>query len=174
MKILIGVKIGLSFGVILIILLLTSFISFTNMIRLDKNTIRVLQTHAVLTKIEKVFGDLKDAQRGQRGYIITGTEDYLEPYDKGLAELSNDMNDFRQLTSDNPKQQQQIIKLESMIKEELDLLDESIETRRNSGFDDAIELVKTDLGKQTMDKIRVFISDIEDGENTLINDYQLK
>jgi len=174
MKILIAGKIGLSFGVILIILLLTSFISFTNMIRLQEDATRMSQTQAVLTKIEKIFDNLKDAQSGQRGYIITGTEDYLEPYDKGLAELSININDFRQLTFDNPEQQQQIIKLESMIKEELDLLDEAIKTRRNNGFDDAIAFVKTDIGKHTMDKIRVFISDIEDGENKLLMDYQLK
>jgi len=160
--------------VILIILLLIGFISLRNMAMLREDNLLVAHTHEVLAKLNAISGDLQDAETGQRGYLLTGMEKYLEPYDNGITKLNNDVDDLRQLTSDNPKQQQQIVILESLIKEKRNELDETIKTRRNIGFDNALEIVKTDKGKQVMDNIRVILSESENIEYQLLQERHLR
>jgi methyl-accepting chemotaxis protein len=173
MKISFALKIGGSFGVILIILLLTGYISFRNIIRLQENAIRVVHAHAIMTKIEEATSNIKDAETGIRGYIITGSEKYLEPYNNALPEISGDMNDLRQLISD-PGQQQRLLKFESMVTEKLDFLKEVISVRRDTGFDAARDMIITDIGKNIMDNIRVLTSEMTDAENQLLQDRQLQ
>ena len=51
---------------------------------------------------------MNDAETGQRGYLITGQEDYLEPYHAAVAAIGKSVQRVKQLTEDNPRQQARI------------------------------------------------------------------
>jgi len=167
-KISIGIKIALSFGIVIILLLLIGIISHQNLTRLKSEANMVSHTHDVLHNIEQVFGDLKDAETGQRGYLITGMEKYLQPYTNSLAKLEKDIKNLRDLTIDNPTQQQRIEKLEPLITEKLKELDETINLRKFDGFDAALDIVITDVGKNVMDDIRIVLTEMTKEENELL------
>ena len=167
MKISFPLKIGGSFGLILIVLLLSGSISFVNLTRLNRNSLLVAHTHDIMTKIEELFRYLADAEIGERGYIITGEEKYLGPYKNALPEISDDLNDLKQLILD-PDQQQRLSKLESMVTEKLDFLEEAINARKNAGFDSSRNLIITDIGRNIMGNIRDLISEMKGAENQLL------
>ncbi|MBI9052901.1 MAG: methyl-accepting chemotaxis protein [Bacteroidales bacterium] len=169
-KLSIGIKIALSFGIVILLLLFIGLISYQNLTRLKSEADWVSHTHDVLHNIEFVYGDLKDAETGQRGYIITGLEKYLDPYNSAIVNLEKDINYLEKLTSDNANQQQRIERLEALISEKLKELDETIKLRKSGGFDVAQELVITDVGKKVMDDIRVVLTEMIDEENELLNE----
>ena len=169
-KLSIAFKIAISFGIVLLLLLVIGILSYQNLNRLKKEADWVAHTHEVLRNIELVLGDLKDAETGQRGYLITGMENYLEPYNNALNNLEKDIDHLKKLTSDNIVQQQHIIKLKSLVSEKLNELDQTINLRRNDGFDAAHRIVVTDVGKKAMDEIRDVMGEMKDEETRLLEE----
>src|SRR5438876_3282791 len=104
----IGKKIALGFGLTLAILVVIGFFSYQSTTKLIDTNRMVAHTHEVLTDLESLLSLMKDAETGQRGYIITGEERYLEPYQGALANLNQATKNLRRLISDNPDQQRRL------------------------------------------------------------------
>ena len=68
----------------------------------DKFDFLVHHDTPVLTNAQQLSGLMVDMETGLRGYMITGEEDYLEPYENGKTTFDTVMADEQQLTSDNP------------------------------------------------------------------------
>ncbi len=160
------INISLSLG--LGLLILVSIISFLSVNRLAENSRWVDHTHQVLIALESVLSTLKDAETGQRGYLITGAERYLEPYTAAVSSLAQQLADLRTLTADNPQQQQRLDSLNPLITSKLTELQQTIDLRRTQGFDAAVQIVLTDRGKQIMDNIRQEILAMQQTENNLL------
>jgi PAS domain S-box-containing protein len=128
----------------------------------------VSHTHVVLGSLQRLLVTVIDAETGQRGFIITGSDEYLEPYLRARADISATFAQVRTLTIDNPAQQTDIERLQSLTDLKLAELAEAIQLRRVSGFPATQALVKTNAGKHTMDAIRAVIAGMGDRENTLL------
>ena len=97
-------------------------------------------THEVLEHIAGVLSQLKDAETGQRGYVITGDEAFLEPYQTGSADRFNVVKELRKLTADNPNQQKRLDAAEPLIAAKLAELKEAIDLRRKGDVDGAVKI----------------------------------
>jgi CHASE3 domain sensor protein len=75
-----------------------------------------IHTYHVLDRFEHMFSSLMDAETGQRGYIITGEESYLEPYSAELKSLETAIDDLRKLTANNPSQQRRLDAIATLMK----------------------------------------------------------
>src|ERR1019366_6835793 len=128
---------------------------------------QVDHTHQVLENLDQLLSTLKDAETGQRGYIITGEDSYLDPYNAAIAQSDQILNKVKELTSDNLKQQSKIDALEPLIKDKFAELKETIDLRKDpaKGFEAARQIVMTDKGKEVMDNIRKVIGEMEDEEH---------
>jgi methyl-accepting chemotaxis protein len=117
-----------------------------------------------------VLSDVKDAETGQRGFLLTGDEHYLEPYQSGITAVFQKLTDLRDLTKDNPNQQRRLDTLEPLIQAKFDELKDTVDLRRDptKGFDAALAVVKTDKGKKIMDQIRQVVADMENEEMSLL------
>jgi CHASE3 domain sensor protein len=129
---------------------------------LARNTLKVL------AQIETAMGSITDLETGQRGFVLTGQAAYLEPYEDGLKTLPGEMARLRQLTKDNPPQQQRLDRLDGLVKTKLDELKETIEVRRTRGLDAAVATIGSNTGKHTMDQIRAIVADLEREEHSLL------
>jgi len=127
-----------------------------------------MHTHEVINQLEKVLSALKDCETGQRGYLITGDANYLQPYTKCHAEINGLINNLQTLTIDNAEQQQRIQTLRDLTTAKLNELHRTIELRRDLGFEAARQVVVTDLGKKTMDSIRSVIASMKSTEEQLL------
>lgn len=166
-KLSISIKIALSFGIVLMLLLVIGLISYQNINRLNNEAGMVTHEYKIINYINMILSDLKDAETGQRGYLITGLENYLEPYNNALINIEKDINNLKALVYDYSVKQD-IVELESLISEKLKELKLTIELRKNEGFDSAQETVISGVGKKTMDNIRLLLSEITEKENQLL------
>ncbi len=168
MKISVGTKIGAGFGLSLIILLLIGITSYNSITRTNDSVQISIHTYKVLQELKGVLSSLKDAETGQRGFIITGESKYLAPYNSAVTVINQELKDLRNLTSDNMNQQHRLDNLEPLITKKFNELNETITLRRNKGFQSAEKVVATDLGKQVMDEIRNVVGKMENEENSLL------
>jgi CHASE3 domain sensor protein len=128
----------------------------------------VAHTHQVRTELADLLSQLKDAETGQRGYIIAGQESYLEPYKAGLAAIKLTTADLKNLTSDNPNQQRRLTAITPLIESKLSELKETIELRRDQGFDAALKIILANAGKTYMDQIRSIVAEADQEEQSLL------
>jgi PAS domain S-box-containing protein len=115
---------------------------------------------------------LQDAERGQRGFIITGDESYLDAYGTGIEQIPGRLATLRQLTVDNPEQQQRFRLIEYLTGIKLDELRRSIDARKTGGFDAAREIVMTNAGYTTMKTITGLVTSALDTEDRLLAERQ--
>ena len=169
MKLNIRSKLMGGFGVGLAIMLIIGVVTYISTVSLVNNSNMVDHTHEVLKGLDSIVSYLKDSETGQRGYLITGENRYLEPYNASLSEIPLAIANVRDLTSDNSVQQARIRELEPLVAAKLAELKETIDLRRDVGFDAALEVVLTDAGKQVMDDLRGVITAMADEELVLLD-----
>ena len=157
-----------SFGLALVVLVVIGLVSFRTANQLVENQEWERHTHEVLTDLARVLSTVTDLETGQRGYVVTGMERYLEPYIAALGSLDSAMASVRALTSDNPDQQERLDSLAPLLAAKRAELRETIELRRTVGFDAALELVLMDTGKDIMDRGRALIAEMEADEQRLL------
>ena len=78
-------KLSVGFGLAMVIMVAFGWMSYRSTARFMEDSSWVAHTHEVLKELAQVLSEMKDAETGQRGYLITGEERYLEPYDEALA-----------------------------------------------------------------------------------------
>ncbi len=159
--------------VVALALVMVFFVSITAITSYNTRTLRnsaqwVAHTQEVRAALDEVFSLIKDAETGQRGYVITGDEKYLDPYNAALSGIDARVGDVARLTADNPNQQARIPELKFQIDEKRKELAEIIRIRRADGFDAARERVVTDRGKAFMDAIRAQIMEMKQEELSLL------
>ena len=123
MKWTISSKVG---GLIIFSVLIFGFlgiISFQMISKLSESTKWNTHSYKVLENQEQVLSNLKDAETGQRGFIITNDKRYLEPYDSAVKYLKTEMEEGLDLTKDNPQQQKRIYNLKLLIEEKLKVIE---------------------------------------------------
>jgi signal transduction histidine kinase len=112
---------------------------------------------------------MQDAETGQRGYIITLENQYLEPYNDAIALIDGEMDELRRVLAPYPEAQAPFAQLEADIALKLNELSETIALAQSGDMQGAIEQVRTDRGKEAMDSSRAFINGlIEAIDNRLI------
>ncbi len=139
---------------VIILLVLTGAVTLRNIRTLGENTTSVQMTYEFLGAIDRLESSLKDAEAGQRGYIITGNPSDLEPYQAANERL--DLNIAQLL--DQAKHQNNPSKLmESLIhnvQKKRDALSLALIARDEHGFEAAKEIINTDAGKSNIDELR--------------------
>jgi two-component system, cell cycle sensor histidine kinase and response regulator CckA len=106
---------------------------------------------------------LKDAETGQRGYLLTGDRRYLAPYSAALPRIAGERARMGRLAFANPEDAR---RLSDLIGTKLDELAQTIQVRESGGAQAALEIVQTDRGKETMDRIRDLGAQLVTEENT--------
>jgi len=153
-----GTGLFLGLAAMLLFFVAGGVVSYLNISTLRRDTDLVTNTHEILSALGDVLSLAKDAETGQRGYLITGDERYLGPYDAALDQLEERIDDVERLVADDPQQQARIPTLRSRVAVKLNELAETIELRRRDGFEAAQKRVLTDRGRQTMDAIRTQVA----------------
>lgn len=155
-------------GLTLLLLVLNAIVSYINIRKAFENERWVSHTQQVLNRLEGVLSTLKDAETGQRGYLITGRSTYLEPYEQATVQLDQEIEQLQRLTSDNSLQQQRIQQLQQVIDQKRAELQQTIELRQQRGFAAAAAIVNTDRGKVLMDEVRQRTAALAREEETLL------
>ena len=127
-------------------------------------------TNEVLRHNEHILNDIREAESAERGYIITGDDSYLAPYEAAQRDLPQSIERVKELTRDNPGQQARINELESLISERIAVLSNALGQRRSGGFDAAQKAVLSGKGLMVMQKISDVSGQVEAEELRLLQE----
>jgi methyl-accepting chemotaxis protein len=173
MKMSIGGRILAGYGVALLVTGAVGVVVYRGMSELVATADWVTHTHKVKEAVAEVNSALKDAETGQRGFLLTGEERYLEPYRAGIKTVDRDIQDLQELTADSSAQQKRVGELRPVAASKLAELAETISLRRQKGERAAVEIVLTDRGKSSMDEARRIMSEMTAEEDRLLKERDL-
>lgn len=165
-----GKKIAFGFGISVTMLLVVGAVAYRSTDALVENNRRVTHAHEVLEAVARVLSVMKDAETGQRGFLLTGNETYLQPYDAALGAIDKTLVELRTLTAESSHDQARLSEAEPLIEGKLAELKRTIELRRAQGLDAALKVVESDEGKKAMDDLRRVLAGVDQEERDLLNE----
>ncbi|HMG56607.1 MAG TPA: CHASE3 domain-containing protein, partial [Kofleriaceae bacterium] len=128
----------------------------------------VNHTNEVEDRLHRFLSAVKDAETGQRGFLLTGAESYLAPYQLALGDIAVELATLRRLTQDNPAEQQRLDALAPLLDAKLAELGRTIELERGGDHAGALAVVRGDHGRALMDRLRQMIDAMLDTEQALL------
>ena len=163
-----GKKVGLGFALSFVLVVIIGGVAYRSVSALTQTSYLVTHTHEVLEHISRLLSLAKDAETGQRGFVITGDEAFLQPYQEAVAAIDEVKRALRQLTRDNPDQQQRMEDVDAVVARELSELARSIAMRRSVGFAETARVISGGEGKRVMDSLRGALGRMEHDERELL------
>jgi CheY-like chemotaxis protein/signal transduction histidine kinase/CHASE3 domain sensor protein len=128
-----------------------------------------LRTMELIAAINQVLSLAKDAESGQRGFLLTGREEFLQPYNSARATLAASPDAVVQRVGDNPEQFERARLLQQLVTEKLLQLQEVIDLRRAGPQNDAAVRASMDRGKAMMDQIRTLAAQMLADEQAMLS-----
>jgi signal transduction histidine kinase/CheY-like chemotaxis protein/CHASE3 domain sensor protein/HAMP domain-containing protein len=160
-----GGQLRLGFWASFALLVISALLSYNTISELIRSAGLVEHTNEVLKVSENLISTAKDGETGQRGYLITGQEDFLVPYNGSFEKVNGHIQRLRELTIANIDQQQQCDSLELMWRSRFGLMQLSVEDKR-AGRQINSFLLRD--GKALMDRMRLVVQRIQHVEQNLL------
>jgi signal transduction histidine kinase/CheY-like chemotaxis protein len=152
---------GLALLSALAVVLLIAFFSYRGWTAFGRNADQQEVMRRTLSGITALRASLTDAETGQRGFVLTGEDSYLDPYRRARADIPELLKSLRAVTMDSPDQAQRIESLNPLVDEKLEELASTIELRRSNGLDAALAVVRSDRGRLLMEQMRGICSEVQ-------------
>src|SRR5258706_2813335 len=164
-----GRMLSIGYALAGLVLLLVAVVGYRSTSGLIENNGLVSHTYQVRRELADLLSQLKDAESGTRGYVITGSEPYLKPYQSALPGIRNAFEDVRKLTSDNSDQQRRLQILSPLIDAKLAFSRRVINLRKTDGMDAAVKAGASNTGNNLMDQIRAVVAEVDREESDLLD-----
>jgi signal transduction histidine kinase len=161
-------KVVAGFGTALAILVFVGVLSYQSMRNGEAERQWVMHTNLVLEAVDSVLANVLDIESSVRGYLLTGDESYLEPKSAAIGHLGQSVKEFRELTVDNPVQQESVGLLEPLIAARLQRAEVMIGIRLNGGLAAAADASQLGVGKRVVDQIRYRLRLMKSEEDRLL------
>ncbi|QDV27446.1 Aerobic respiration control sensor protein ArcB [Aureliella helgolandensis] len=155
---------------VVVLLVLNGLVAFNQIRRLRLHTNRVEQSHVLRQKLDSIESAVITAEAGQRGFLITGQESYLDQYQETVKTVDSLVSQLLALTEADPAKADIAIAIQPLIRMKMEELASTIIVRRNAGFEEVRRLVAKNIGKRTMDSISKQVDQLRQIENRLISD----
>ena len=164
MDVRLAVAIAVTFGALLLLVVVTSM-STRQLIREAR---WVDHTKDVLAELEAVQATITELETGQRGFLITQDEAYLEPYHRATAELSEHLRRIDAMTADSAIQHQRAAKLRQQVQERLGQLDLAVRLTKAGRAEEARSYIRAGTGRATMEEVRALVAEMRSDEKGLL------
>ncbi|MBD2751281.1 response regulator [Spirosoma validum] len=164
-------QLQLVFTLSTLLLLISLAASFYSIQKLIQNSQLVNHTNQVLIEAENIISSMKDAETGQRGYLVTLDPLFLQPYNGSREKIEASYDHLEELITDNPAQEKKLSRAKTLYEAKFTQMQRVINlVRSNRTFvRDTIERHREMVrGKQIMDELRVVINNLKTEESTLL------
>jgi CHASE3 domain sensor protein len=159
--------IAISLAGALIFFIVSGAVAFANLQTLRRDNLKLVHSGDVLVALGGLLSSMQDAETGQRGFLLTNNETYLQPYDRAIVAVPERLDALFALTSDNPAQQANIAALKPCISAKLAELKATIGVDKTQGPQAALAIVNSNRGKADMDAVRARIAAMVQVEDDL-------
>ncbi|RYF77394.1 MAG: HAMP domain-containing protein, partial [Cytophagaceae bacterium] len=158
------------FSLSTLLLLISLVASFYSIQKLISNSQLVNHTNEVLIEAENIISSMKDAETGQRGYLLTLDQAFLQPYTDSYGKVTKSYEQVRALTADSPGQQKNLEEVKYLYERKFTLMRRGISLFQQSRTrQDSVQRYNAmAVGKQAMDSLRVVIDRVQRSESSLL------
>ncbi|WMD22294.1 response regulator [Achromobacter seleniivolatilans] len=118
------------------------------------------RTTETLRQLSLFNSAVKDAELGQRGYLLTGDITYLQPYLRSLGLIDQRLAAVKEAVSNDSAQRRIVNDIEGITRQKLQELQDTVELRKAGNVEGAMAVVRTDAGKDAMDRLRDLVADL--------------
>jgi len=143
---------GFLLAVVAVVLI--AVLSYSSVQTTETSSAALANSIEAMAGIQTAMATLIDAETGQRGYLLTGREAYLDPFLKAQSVVTGQFNALSALTLDVPAQHSRLQSLQTLATEKMTELNRTVELKKSGQSDAALTEVMTDRGKILMDHIR--------------------
>jgi PAS domain S-box-containing protein len=157
-------RLAVPFGLTIVTFIGTVAVSYLAIDDLITQHRQEAAARSVAIELRNLVGWAVEAETGQRGYVITGLEEYLEPNREGNARMPEVFQRLRSGLADDPGQLQRLATISTLERKRMAILEESIRVRREQGFPEAQKIVLSKAAKNLMDSIRTEVAVMEEVE----------
>ncbi len=160
-----NVNLQIGFGLSILLLILSSAISYVSIRKLLESSALVKHTNDVALHLERTLAALRDAEATQRGFLLTEKNRYLDPFKGFCDEALEGIRTLESLTLDNPSQQQLIPELYAVVRKRIHRMELMIDVKRQSG-----QLSEGDMeeGRLLTEQVRSMARTMQQEENRLL------
>ena len=159
-----GRRIYAGFAISWVLLLVIGAVSYGRISVLSTTSVQVDNSHKVLEHLAAYLGALRDAETGQRGFVITGDDSYLDAYNAGVMALPRIQSELHDFITSDPAQVARLLDAERLSAAKLAELKRTVDVRRTAGFEETRKLVTSGTGKALMDNFRLVVAAMERAE----------
>ena len=163
-------KIFAGFGFALVVSALISLATYLNNQRLVETRRKVVETQEVLRSLEQIHSTITDAETGTRGFVLTGAEEFLEPFKQATTRVLPDLQRVRAAVSKDKSIQARLARLDELTRKSLQNFARVNDLRRTGSFEAARDLVTSREGRTYADEIRRVIGEIEVEQQTVLKE----
>jgi signal transduction histidine kinase/CheY-like chemotaxis protein/CHASE3 domain sensor protein len=160
-----NLRVGL--GLSLLVLFTSSLASWVSINNLIKSSDLVAESNKIISTLDNVIAAVKDAETGQRGYLLTGEEIFLEPYKGSREKAMGLLNQIEAQTQHSELYQKNIKQLREIILQRLAIIDKTLAVKRRGGNTSVNELLN---GKAFMDEARGLVQEMKREESGLLSE----
>jgi PAS domain S-box-containing protein len=153
----------IGFSLAIVILIFLGWYSFSSLQRLIQTASLLSKASRVINNADQVMKSIIDLETGQRGYVITGNKDFLEPFEKAQLILPKQLNTLDSVTLDNQQQHQRVQRLKKLFDSQIAWTVAVIEAREVN-FEKSSALINSGIGKRGTDSIRALVNEIQSEE----------
>jgi len=161
-------RIAVGFVVAFLLLAANAAISYLTLDKLVAANRLVAESEQTIRLLGDLRAGLTEIEAGQRGFIISGEERYLEPYLSAQPALVAKLKNLARLTADDYEESARVASLEPLIAKKFDELNAAIAARRDHGLPAAAALVQGDQGKALTERIRAIVGDVQGKEEVAL------
>jgi hypothetical protein len=161
-------KVTGSFWLALLFLTVIGAASYWSTKRFIETAGQVAHTHAVLAELDDIPLQLQRAETGQHGYLLTGDEQYLQPYQVATTEMPKELEEVRKLIVESPAQQQRLHTIEVLSERKFAQIGQTIALRKDEGFAAASQALRAAHGEGLIDETQKIVRDMETEEWQLL------
>jgi len=162
-------KIRLSFLAAFVCIGFFVLITYRNMLLTESESRHINYAVEKLLKLDAIQADLQDIESGQRGFIITGEEKFLDDYYTGLNNLKQDTIVLKSLAEKDSLHKSNYATLLALVNQKISHTKYSVELRRLFGYNAASTAVQNEEGLRLMKDIKSELSFLASKDQGLLN-----
>ncbi|HML17316.1 MAG TPA: CHASE3 domain-containing protein [Bryobacteraceae bacterium] len=128
----------------------------------------IARSKDVISRLDRVLEYVEDSETGQRGFLLTGKDAYLEDYRRGLEGTRSNLDGLMLLSADNSDEQRSLGQVRQELAVKFNELAIAIDLRQREGLEAAQKAVMSERGKEAMDRIRKTVGGMQEREYDLL------
>src|ERR1035437_7176825 len=148
-------------GLSLLTLLAVGILSYNDWREFRKSSDTIAAIRRVVQLNDDLLGHAQDAETGQHGFLLTGRDQYLAPYESAVRVVEAELDQLGALTRGQPETAARVAALRALAARKFEELRSTVELRKSKGLAAALEVVQTDYGLFVMDHLRDVSAEIE-------------